>query len=91
VLIDYFDLIDWTGRVVKAGKRGTISPRAKSILKRFSIIEDAWVDSVRQFEYRFCYAIGADKALTHYRHNLSTHWLRGQRAIQLLYRQTEAA
>jgi len=89
--IDYLDLINWTGRIIKAGKRGAIPAKARIILERFSINDEAWVESVSQFEYRFGYAIGADRALTHYKHNLSTHWLRGQRAIQQLYRKTEAA
>jgi len=90
-LIDYLDLIDWTSRIVRSDKRGAIPPKAKTILERFSINDDAWLESVSHFEYRFGYAIGADRALKHYRHNLTTHWLRGQRAIQQLYRQTEAA
>ena len=57
----------------------------------FFIYDKAWLESVSQFEYRFGYAIGADRALKHYTHNLSTHWLRGQRVIQLLTHQTEAA
>jgi len=90
-LIDYLDLIDWTGRVLRSDKRGAIPPKARSILECFSINDEAWLESVTQFEYRFGYAIGAERALKHYTHNLSTHWLRGQRAIQQLYRQTEAA
>jgi len=60
-------------------------------LESLSINDEAWVESVSQFEYRFGYAIGADRALKHHTHNLATHWLGGQRAIQRLYRQTEAA
>jgi len=90
-LIDYLDLIDWTGRTLRSDKRGAIPAKARTILERFSINDEAWMESVTQFETRFGYAIGADRALRHYTHNLSTHWLRGQRAIQQLYRQTEAA
>jgi len=89
-LIDYLDLIDWTARIQRTDKRGALPAKAKTILERLSINADAWVESVSQFEYRFGYAIGADRALKQYRHNLSTHWLRGQRANRRLYRQTEA-
>jgi len=90
-LIDYFDLIDWTARILRTDKHGAIPAKARSILASLSINDEAWIESVSQFEYRFGYAIGAERALKHYIHNLSTHWLRGQRTIQQLYRQTEAA
>jgi len=90
-LIDYLTLIDWTGRILRSDKRGAIPAKARSILERFSINDEAWVESVSQFECRFGYAVGKDRTLKHYTHNLSTHWLRGQRAIQRLYRQTDAA
>jgi len=90
-LIDYLDLIDWTGRILRTDKRGAIPAKARSILESLSINDEAWVESVSQFELRFGYAIGADRVLKHYRHHLSTHRLKCQRAIQQLYRQTEAA
>jgi len=91
VLIDYLDLIDRTGRILRSDKRGAIPAKTRTTLESLYINEEAWVESVSQFEYRRGDAIGADRALKHYTHNLATHWLRGQWAIQQLYRQTEAA
>ena len=90
-LIDYLELIEWTGRILRSDRRGSIPAKAKTILETFSINDEAWVDSVSQFEDRFGYAIGTERVLKQYRHSLSTNWLRGHRAIQQLYCRTEAA
>ena len=84
-------LVDWTGRAVRADKSGSIPTEVVAILHRFSINDAAWVDAECQFEGRFGHAIGAELALRRFMHNLNSHWLRGKRSIQQLYRQIQAA
>ena len=48
-LNEYIELIDWTGRQVKEGKRGAIPAHLKPILTRLNIDADNWVDTVRSF------------------------------------------
>jgi len=88
-LLDYFELIDWTGRVVRNDKQGAIPKQVQTLLNRLSINEEYWIDAVCQFEQRFGIAIGAEAALKRYSHNLTTHWLRGKRSIANLYRHTQ--
>jgi len=88
-LIDYFTLIEWTGRAVRADKKGAIPQHVQTLLHRLTINEEAWVDAVCQFEQRFGIAIGAAAALKLFSHNLATQWLRGKRTIHNLYRQTQ--
>jgi len=57
VLIDYLDLIDWAGRILRSDKRGAIPAKARTILESLSINDEAWLESVSQFEYRFGYAL----------------------------------
>jgi REP element-mobilizing transposase RayT len=43
---DYLTLVDQTGRIVRAGKRGAIPPGLRPILERLQLDVDAWVDAV---------------------------------------------
>ena len=39
---NYLELVDQTGRLLKAGKRGAINPRLSPLLKRLSITTEQW-------------------------------------------------
>jgi len=52
-LIDYIELVDWTGRVVRNDKRGAIPESATPILQRLDISEDHWLELSTKFEQRF--------------------------------------
>jgi len=41
-LMDYLELVESTGRLVRGGKRGAISSQAANILERVGIDERAW-------------------------------------------------
>ena len=44
----YFELVDWTGRIVKDGK-GFIPAEVPSIVKRMGLNSKHWVHSVTNF------------------------------------------
>jgi len=44
-LIDYIELVDWTGRVIRGDKHGAIPESALPILTRFNISTDHWIVS----------------------------------------------
>ena len=46
---DYLQLLDWTGRQIRSGKRGAIPKHLAPILERLDMSPDFWVDYVRQF------------------------------------------
>ena len=41
-LRDYLSLVDWSGRAIRAGKRGYIDSDQPSILKRLNIDAESW-------------------------------------------------
>lgn len=45
--IDYFELVDWTGRIVRADKRGYISADTPRILELLNFDSDFWVELVQ--------------------------------------------
>ena len=46
----YLDLLDWTGRLLRPGKRGRIDPKLPSILVRLQISATRWCENSRDFE-----------------------------------------
>ena len=64
-LVDYLELVDWTGRQIREGKAGSISEEAKPILQRLLISPEHWVYLCTNFESRFKGLVGAFHSLEH--------------------------
>ena len=52
-LIDYIELVDWAGRVIREDKRGAIHENAPPILLRLNIAPEHWIELTTTFERRF--------------------------------------
>lgn len=52
-LTDYLELADWTGRIIRNDKRGSIPPNTPSIVNRLNIDPKHWLYCTTQFESRF--------------------------------------
>ncbi len=57
-LDQYLDLLDWTGRQIREGKRGAIPSELKPIMLRLEIDMDNWIETVNGFGGRFCRMAG---------------------------------
>ena len=62
-LVDYLQLVDWTGRQIREDKVGAISAEAEPILKRLGITTDHWVYLCSHFESRFKGLVGCVHSL----------------------------
>ena len=51
-LAEYLQLLDWTGRQVKPGKRGSVPKAAPPILERLNLSPEIWLQVVEQFGKR---------------------------------------
>ena len=52
-LVDYLELVDWTGRIIREDKRGAITQTAPPILRRLGIFTRHWIELCTRFEKRF--------------------------------------
>ena len=52
-LIDYIELVDWTGRIIRDDKPGAINQSAPPILQRLNISTLHWIELSTKFEQRF--------------------------------------
>lgn len=73
----YLELLDWTGRTLHAGKKGTFPSLLVSVLARISLDSNQWLYQVPATESHYWRAVGSLQALLDHAHRLSRHWLKG--------------
>lgn len=57
-LIDYLNLVDTTGQILREDKRGVIPSNLTPILFRLNLTPRGWIEMVNGLEKGFCHAIG---------------------------------
>jgi len=73
---DYLELVDWSGRVVVAGKRGTVPSNAPPILRRLSMEPSRFAERVITQSEVFPSALGPVEALRAFARSLGLKFIR---------------
>lgn len=60
---DYLQLLDWTGRQIRHGKRGTMPANLEPLFERLGISTELWVDCVVNFRKWFRSSVGRPKSM----------------------------
>ena len=85
-LQDYLELVDWSGRAVVEGKRGSIPENLPPILARLNIDPENYLRFVSRSEKsRFSNFIGPVKAMRELADRFGKSFLKGQTAAALLF------
>ena len=63
VLIDYFELVDWTGRQVRQDKKGHTNEHIPSLLQRLNTSQQQWLKLSQHFERVFAGFAGCREKL----------------------------
>ena len=58
-LEEYLQVLDWTGRQLRAGKRGKIADEIKPILTRLQIDHNNWLKTIDSYGSLFCRVAGS--------------------------------
>ncbi|MFT5573768.1 MAG: REP element-mobilizing transposase RayT [Cryomorphaceae bacterium] len=62
-LIDYIELVDWTGRILRDDKRGSIDPKLPPVLERLKFNNKKWQTLTTTFETQFSHWVGQEHAV----------------------------
>ena len=81
---DYCALVDATGRVIVANKRGFIPDDLLDILDRLNLNSDTWLDELNQFKTKGHTAVGTVQQLKDYCKNVDKKWRNGIQLIPAL-------
>jgi len=89
--------VDWTGPTLREDKRGAIDSQLPTILQRFGIQPENWIDSVSHFQKYFFDAAGTLSFLEQFRERKNRQrseqgyaeeavgWIKGKGASKKLY------
>lgn len=84
-LPDHLQLVDWTGKAVRDGKRGVIPAQIQPILQRLDLDHEAWLEIVQHFRRCYCLAAGAMDRLQQFGEQPGRYWLQGVGSSRRLY------
>ena len=76
---EYLELLDWTGRELKAGKPGAIPAEVVPVLLRVDMNVDQWLETMRHYGSWYYRFVGAVEKLVETAGKLGRKWLRGVR------------
>ena len=81
----YVMLLDWTGRELRADKRGAIPEHLAPIMERLALNRSNWVETVRGFGRLFKQAAGRSSSLIDAAACRSRRWFQGKAAAQIAF------
>jgi hypothetical protein len=81
----YVMLLDWTGRELRADKRGAIPDHLAPIVDRLGINRSNWVETVRGFGRLFKQAAGRPSSLVDAAARRSRRWFQGKAAARTAF------
>ena len=76
-LTDYIELVDWTGRQIRADKRGAINENVPPILASLGIEQGNWLQNCQKLEAEFRQVIGPAAAIEKFCLAIGQKWLQG--------------
>jgi REP element-mobilizing transposase RayT len=82
-LIDYFELVEWTGRCIREGKRGAIPAHIKPLFDRFMVNEQDWLETIKEFNRHFIHAAGSPENMNKWAVSTHRKWCATHRTLEL--------
>ena len=84
-LIDYLELVDWTGRVIREDKRGAISGKIPALLATLGIDSETWFTLANDFGKDYHGAIGSLEELALFARHTGKQWISGKNKLRRIY------
>ncbi|WP_372880464.1 transposase [Psychromonas sp.] len=83
-LIDYLELVDWTGRVIRDDKRGAISVQIPTLLSSLGLDSETWLELACSFGKNYYGAVGSLDELALFAEHTGKRWIAGKNKLQRL-------
>jgi hypothetical protein len=84
-LIDYLELVDWTGRVIREDKRGAVSGNVPALLTILGLDTDTWFILANDFGKDYHGAIGSLEELALFAEHTGKQWISGKNKLRRIY------
>jgi REP element-mobilizing transposase RayT len=83
--VEYFDLVDKSGRMTRSDKRGSIDVNMTPILLRIGVNPESWLETISRFGSEFRLAAGRLPSLRNFSDQLGKKWLKGVAAARAAF------
>jgi len=84
-LIDYLELVDWTGRMISDDKRSFISAETPALLGVLGIEHETWLTLANDFGKTYHNAVGSLEELALFAEHTGKRWIAGKRKLHQIY------
>lgn len=84
-LLDYIELVDWSGRIIREDKRGAISNHYPKLLSQLGLDSDTWLSLASSFGKDYQGAVGSLEALASFASHTGKHWIASKNQIRRLH------
>lgn len=81
----YLELLDWTGREVRADKPGCIPPEIAPILTELQIRTERWVSTVNRYGSLFYHVAGSVERIAQAARSMGRRWLCGMTSSRQVF------
>jgi len=81
-LLDYIELIDWSGRIIREDKRGAILGSRPRLLAILGLDDDAWLSLANSFGKVYHGAVGSLEALAAYASHTGKRWIASKNQLR---------
>jgi REP element-mobilizing transposase RayT len=81
-LINYLELVDWTGRVIRDDKRGAISAQIPCLLSTLGLDSETWLELASSFGKNYHGAVGSLDELALFAEHTGKRWISGKTKLQ---------
>ncbi|MGI9447907.1 MAG: hypothetical protein ACR2NI_09680 [Pirellulales bacterium] len=81
-MTSYLELLDWTGREIRRGKRGAIPDHLAPILERLGLDKNGWCDLIVKFGRYFKRAVGTVELIRDEAVHRGQRWLQSPRCLR---------
>jgi len=82
-LLDYIELVDWSGRIIREDKRGAISSQRPRLLSTLGLDNGIWLSLASSFGKDYHGAVGSLEALAAYASNTGKCWIASKNQLRL--------
>ena len=84
-LLDYFELVDWTGRIIREDKHGVIPGNTPALLVTLGLDNDTWIALASCFGKDYHGAVGSLEELTLFAEHTGKRWISGQSKLRRIF------
>jgi REP element-mobilizing transposase RayT len=84
-LIDYLELVDWSGRIIREDKRGAISTQTPALLHTLGLDHETWLSLASDFGKTYHGAVGSLEELALFAEHTGKQWISGKNRLKQIY------